>query len=97
MNTQNSNITQAREKGFLGFGGTPFVDLTAVGRSADIGNSTGRSVLRPANGTPAVTRHIASPFEALPGVFRFSCPGRPLVSVLPGGITELMRDPGCSN
>ncbi len=50
-------------------------------------------MLRPSDGTPAVTRHIANPFEALPGPFRFGHADKALATLLPDGITELMRDP----
>ncbi len=82
-------MIQGELRAFHSFGGTASIELNLVERSAGVRCS----YLRPADGTLAVTRHIASPFEALPGAFRFSFPDQLLASVLPEGVTELMRNP----
>lgn len=86
----NVRSIQADRKLFPRFGGMAFGGPSAANRSTRSTRST-RSMLRPAFGTEAVSRYIASPYEALPGPFRFADAGTTVAKVLPDGITEQMR------
>jgi hypothetical protein len=87
---------QTDNRVFTVFGGTSCLGPNAASWSAQPHRELKRTMLRPSPGVPAVTRHIAHPFEALPGPFRFQAPAATVSSFLPDGVTELMRDPAAA-